>query len=908
LTNAGSTDLGITAIALTASEGFSLLSTCTDTLAPGANCLILIQFNPEAPGALTASLNITDSAPGTTQSVALTGLYYDEAATGAATVSPSSLSFPGPASPAQTVTLTNTGGTPLGISAIILEDGVDYAYSSGCGVYLAPDGTCQVSVTFAPSEGGTNPSTLTFYDNAAAGAQVVALNPATVPAVTLTPGALSFASALSPAQYATLTNAGATALVIDGISTTDPADFPVSSNCASTLAAGTSCQISVSFTPATSGTFSALLSVTDGTPASTQSVLLTGDTSSGPGPGAGAAVSPSALYFVGSTTLSENAVLTNTGVSTLNITAIAAAEPTDFAVLSNCEATLAAGAFCVINVVFTPTADGTVTSTINITDSASTSPQAIALTGTSGPDDGPGAMVSPGALYFEEGSPAQDVTLSNTGTSALAISSITVSNPGSDTTNGYATSTTCGASLAAGASCTITVSQTNNGGTPTSTLSIIDNAVGSPQIVALSSEPPPENLSANPTAIIAPPSLAFFGSGGASQTMTLTDDSINPINILGIGLSSASNFSTSNNCPASLVEFASCDITVTFVSGPPSATVSASLILTDTALGSPQSVPLTGTNGPSAITGALASINPASLSFAGSGQPPQTATITNTGGAAMTISAITLTDTTNFSMSQTCPGSLAAGANCAITIDFTPSAAGTYAASVDIADNASGNPQAITLTGTSATATGAAGPTVSLGAASGGATSATVTSGQTATFNLQAAQSGGGDATVTLSVDCSSIPSTTCSASPSSITVSSTAAASFAVNVVTTTFTKASTPGSTSKPSAPELFTERELLMIVAVLLAVLLVSLVASRRFGARPARWIATVAVTILLAIACGCAGNSTGGTTTGGNGSGSSSSSNASGTPSGTYTVVVTASMQGVTQTLTLTLTVQ
>ena len=61
------------------------------------------------------------------------------------------------------------------------------------------------------------------------------------------------------------------------------------------------------------------------------------------------------------------------------------------------------------------------------------------------------------------------------------------------------------------------------------------------------------------------------------------------------------------------------------------------------------------------------------------------------------ISAITLTDTTNFSMSQTCPGSLAAGANCAITIDFTPSAAGTYAASVDIADNASGNPQAITL-------------------------------------------------------------------------------------------------------------------------------------------------------------------------------------------------------------------
>jgi hypothetical protein len=86
-------------------------------------------------------------------------------------------------------------------------------------------------------------------------------------------------------------------------------------------------------------------------------------------------------------------------------------------------------------------------------------------------------------------SAGQVVTLSNTGSAELRIVGIAVALP-------FTRTTTCGASLAAGATCTINVTfAPTTEGDFTSDVSIADNAKGSPQTVALSgtgvAQPPP---------------------------------------------------------------------------------------------------------------------------------------------------------------------------------------------------------------------------------------------------------------------------------------------------------------------------------------------------------------------------------------------------------------------------------
>jgi hypothetical protein len=100
----------------------------------------------------------------------------------------------------------------------------------------------------------------------------------------------------------------------------------------------------------------------------------------------------------------------------------------------------------------------------------------------------------------------------------------------------------------------------------------------------------------------------------------------------------------------------------------------------------------------------VASLSPTSLAF--SSQPmdvtsaAQTATLSNTGHAALGISTIEVNGTGDFAQTNTCGSSLAAGANCTIEVTFTPSVAGAEAATLSITDNASGSPQTANLTGT----------------------------------------------------------------------------------------------------------------------------------------------------------------------------------------------------------------
>lgn len=220
-----------------------------------------------------------------------------------------------------------------------------------------------------------------------------------IPTLGVAPPSLDFGSQpvsiTSAAQSVTLTNNtsepipfSSSNLAFNG---SNAADFASPSNtCGASIGAGTSCTVSVTFTPSVAAAESATLvitvMITDGGLTSSQSfsVSLSGTGSAG-GPGVG--LSKTSLTFGGqlltTTSAPQTVTLTNTGASALTISSIAASG--DFGQTSNCPlspATLAATGTCTISVTFTPTAVGPRTGTLTITDDAAGSPQTVTLTGT----------------------------------------------------------------------------------------------------------------------------------------------------------------------------------------------------------------------------------------------------------------------------------------------------------------------------------------------------------------------------------------------------------------------------------------------------------------------------------------------------------------------------------------------
>jgi hypothetical protein len=150
--------------------------------------------------------------------------------------------------------------------------------------------------------------------------------------------------------------------------------------------------------------------------------------------------------------------------------------------------TLAAGSTCTISVTFDPQSLGSLPGTLTVTDNASNSPQTASLSGTGTAPAAPIASLTPSTLTFASttgtASAAQKATLSNTGNAALSITEITLTgaNP-----SDFAQTNNCGNSLAAGATCTISVTFTPPSATSfTASLSVADNAAGSPQTSSLS--------------------------------------------------------------------------------------------------------------------------------------------------------------------------------------------------------------------------------------------------------------------------------------------------------------------------------------------------------------------------------------------------------------------------------------
>jgi hypothetical protein len=520
-------------------------NSCATINGGGASCQISLTFTPTgatmgAVVAETGTLNFTDNGncPAATPcTVKLSGNALPPATV---TLSPSPFTFASPipvgnSSAPQTFSFSNTSATsPVDISRVSLggTNAGDFTITSdtctGMQLPADSDAFCTIQVAFTPQamSTGLRMATLTVTDDGASNPSVT-LNGTGVTAPTLTPApTLTFATPQplntpSASIAATLTNPNSVAVSIASI--TASGDFSVPPNpCGASVAANSACMINVTFTPTATGARSGTLTVADnfGGPTIMQSIMLAGTGATPPT----AILSPSTsvnspLNFgveaIGVTTAPMPVTLMNTGGSPLNINAIA---PTgDFGETDNCVPSVAAGAMCTIMVTFTPSGIGTRNGSILISDNAAGGQQRIFITGT-GSSNVPGFNLSAplffGAVLVGSTSPAQTITITNSGGAPLIISGASASGDFGVSANNCST-------VPISMSCMISVTFTpTTTGTRTGTLTITDNAPGNPHSVSLSG--------IGATISIAPP------AGGATMlTVTPGDTAQFPLNVTG---------------------------------------------------------------------------------------------------------------------------------------------------------------------------------------------------------------------------------------------------------------------------------------------------------------------------------------------------------------------------------------
>jgi hypothetical protein len=870
LSNTGSAVLSI--VSITTSGNFAQTNTCGTSLANGTSCTISVTFTPTAGGPRAGTIIVTDNAAGSPQTVPLTG---SGLLAPVVTLLPKSLTFTGQAvgstSAPQTVTLTNSGSATLYISSVTASG--DFAQTNTCGASVAVGANCVISVTFTPTAAGNRYGSVTITDNAADSPETVLLagNGSSAPAVAFLPSSLTFPNQIvntaSAPQNVILTNSGGATLTITSIIASG--NFSETNSCGASLASGASCTIAVTFTPSASGPLAGAVTVTDNAPGSPQTLPLNGT-------GVLASVvvlSPTNLTFssqpVGTTSAAQLVTLANVGRTVLEFTSVTTTG--DFGQTNGCPASLPAGASCVISVTFAPTAIGNRYGSVVITDNAPDSPQIIPLAGSGVPS----AVVtfSPTSLSFPSQitnttSAPQLVTLANTGTAAMSITSIV------STTSEFSELNTCGASLAPGASCTISVTFTPAASGPRAgAITVTDNAPGSPQTVPLTGS----GLQ-GPVVTLAPKSLTFagqaVGSTSTPQTVTLANIGSAALNITSV--TATGDFAQTNTCGASVAVGIACTITVTFTPTVPGNRYG-SVTITDNAADSPQTIVLAGDGLPAPVV----SLSVTSLTFSsqplGTTSAPQAVTMSNTGTAALTITGIVTTG--DFAQIDTCGTSLPVGASCTINITFTPTAAGSRTGSLIITDNAPGSPQVVNLGGSGADFAVSVTPT-----------SASVIAGNSVAYTFTVTPSFGFNAKVTLG--CSGAPrGASCSMSPLAVTPDGT-------NPVTATFTVTTTVRSMLPPrSGPNLNLPRLVTRVRPTwfLWLLLLLTLLASRAMARRRRALLRLALVTglVLLWVACGAGGSQV---------------DVSDGTPAGNYTLTLSGTSGNVTHYTTANLTVE
>jgi hypothetical protein len=381
-----------------------------------------------------------------------------------------------------------------------------------------------------------------------------------------------------------------------------------------------------------------------------------------------------------------------------------------------------------------------------------------------------------------------------------------------------------------------------------------------------------------PSAFVYPSMLTFAsepqGGTSAPQTVTLTNPSAVPFTVTG--LLTAGDFGATHTCSVPLEggSYASCTAAVTFTPTG-GGTRMGEISFADDVPGNPQVVALKGTG----AAGPAVSLSPKAITFTqvvNTTSDAKVVTLGNTGTLPLMLtSAISVSG--DYTETDNCGTSVAAGGSCTINVTFAPTATGARNGVLTINDNAAGSPHTVGLTGVSVDFT--------IAPAAGSPTSVTVAAGQQATYQLTLI--GVSDFSGQAALACTGAPSeATCSVSPASATLTGATPASVTVTVTTTAASNVmpSPSGDGGKPRAPI-----AVLAVLAAIMSMMAMFLAASLSSGSRSrlSRYrVAFQAVLALAAFASLAALTSCGG----GGGKGPTNP----GTPAGTYTLTVTGTL--------------
>ncbi len=380
---------------------------------------------------------------------------------------------------AKAVTATFTAST---FALTVTEAGTGTGAVSSSPAGIACPSTCSanftsgtvVTLTATPAAG----STFAGWSGACTGTGTCGVTMTAAKAVTATFTASTHALTVTEAGTGT------------GSVSSSPAGISCPTTCSASFTSGT--VVTLTATPAAGSTFAGWSGACTGTGTcsvtmtAAKAVKATFNSSGSPA----VTLTPTSLNFgavaSGVTSPVKTVTLKNSGKATLTITAIAVTGTniSDFPETTTCLSSLKAGASCAIKVQFKPSATGARSAAISITDNAAGSPQQVPLSGT-----GTTAKLSPSSLNFGSvtvgtTSATKAITLKNIGTTALAITGIAITGTNA---GDFLQTHTCGASLAPGASCKISVQfKPTATGARSAAISVTDNAAGSPQQVALS--------------------------------------------------------------------------------------------------------------------------------------------------------------------------------------------------------------------------------------------------------------------------------------------------------------------------------------------------------------------------------------------------------------------------------------
>lgn len=495
----------------------------------------------------------------------------------------------------QLVTITNNQSVNLNILGVSATG--DFTQTNTCQHPLSTNQSCTVSVYFTPSTTGVRTGTLTITDDAGNSPQYVAVagNGASS-ALSVTPTTLSFGNQVinttSNGQKITVNNTGFVNVTINSVQASG--DFSETDTCTGAiLTPGQTCTITASFAPVVTGALSGTITVNDNAAGSPHIVTTTGTSQ--------LAASMSAnLSFpatnVGVTSTSQTMTLTNNQSSILNYTWSTSG---DYVAVGNgtspCNGTLAAKAKCTFGVTFTPATNGQIKGALAISYGGAGSPVSGGLTGTG--QNGPTAPLTftPANASFGNvilnTTASKSVTIKNTGTTAVNITSVTGGGAYVATPSG---TTPCGGSLAAGKSCTVTVTFTPLvTGSIIGGITVIDDSGISPQI-----------QNGTGTGILAvtmsPTSISFgtqaVGTTSTVHVVTVTNNSLVAVPINSVVASGGFVVATGGSIPCGTTIPANsiCTLGVQFS---PSfvGSINGDLTLSYSAGSSPQVVTLTGT-------------------------------------------------------------------------------------------------------------------------------------------------------------------------------------------------------------------------------------------------------------------------------------------------------------------------